>query len=339
MDLKTLIKQLLPISLYGFLRDWKYFFSTSKKTVDCTKKHFWFIDIPEYGNLGDQAIAFAAESMLGEKFPNYEVIEINQKETIKYLRWIKKNIKKDDVIVLQGGGNFGNLYPPYEAVRRKVVASFPENRIVVLPQSCFFTDDVKGKYELKVSRKVYSNRQNLYIFARELPTYEFLCNEINGTNIRLCPDMVFYLCNRYTTSEKDGLGICFRDDKEKRSKETWEKQLINDLYHRYSNKHYLDTICPNNSIDKCTRKELVEKIIYDFAKNELVITDRLHGMIFSCITKTNCIYFDSATGKSKAVYDTWLENDYHINKALDTKFAENGSIEFNFDNLINALTV
>ena len=37
-----------------------------------------------------------------------------------------------------GGGNFGDLYPRYQSLRTRVVADFPSNRIVVLPQSIHF---------------------------------------------------------------------------------------------------------------------------------------------------------------------------------------------------------
>ena len=41
------------------------------------------------------------------------------------------NIKIDDLIVLQGGGNMGNIYWRNERIRREVISHFPKNLKVV----------------------------------------------------------------------------------------------------------------------------------------------------------------------------------------------------------------
>ncbi|MBQ7221650.1 MAG: polysaccharide pyruvyl transferase family protein [Synergistaceae bacterium] len=38
---------------------------------------------------------------------------------------------------------------------------------------------------------------------------------------------------------------------------------------------------------------------------ELVVTDRLHGMLFAAITGTPCVAFDNKTGKVHSVYE-WI---------------------------------
>ena len=40
----------------------------------------------------------------------------------------------------------------------------------------------------------------------------------------------------------------------------------------------------------------------EFASARLVITDRLHGLIFSAITNTPCIAFDNLSGKVHGTY-------------------------------------
>jgi pyruvyl transferase EpsI len=45
----------------------------------------------------------------------------------------------------------------------------------------------------------------------------------------------------------------------------------------------------------------------EFAKSKLVITDRLHGMIFSAITGTPCIVFANSNGKVEAEYQ-WIQS-------------------------------
>mgnify|MGYP000131626154 FL=1 len=58
----------------------------------------------------------------------------------------------------------------------------------------------------------------------------------------------------------------------------------------------MDNYCKEN------RELLLKQKIKEFQSAELVITDRLHGMIFAAITGTPCIAFDNFNAKVKKVY-------------------------------------
>lgn len=47
-----------------------------------------------------------------------------------------------------------------------------------------------------------------------------------------------------------------------------------------------------------------------FSKQNIVITDRWHAMVFSVLTGTPCLLFGNSYGKGKHAYIDWLE---HIN--------------------------
>jgi pyruvyl transferase EpsI len=47
----------------------------------------------------------------------------------------------------------------------------------------------------------------------------------------------------------------------------------------------------------------------------MVVTDRLHGMIFAAITNTPCIAMGNINGKVKSVYETWLSNNQYVKYA------------------------
>ena len=53
------------------------------------------------------------------------------------------------------------------------------------------------------------------------------------------------------------------------------------------------------------------ELLKQIKKSKLLITDRLHGMIFAVITNTPCIAFANKSGKVKGVYN-WIskDNDY-----------------------------
>ena len=60
------------------------------------------------------------------------------------------------------------------------------------------------------------------------------------------------------------------------------------------------------------RERIVLKRLVLFASYDFVITDRLHGMIFSYICGTPCIAFDNKTHKVSGVYNSWLSKSRRI---------------------------
>ncbi|KYC62632.1 hypothetical protein B4098_3263 [Heyndrickxia coagulans] len=48
------------------------------------------------------------------------------------------------------------------------------------------------------------------------------------------------------------------------------------------------------------------KMLHRIGSRKLVITDRLHAMIFSIITRTPCLVFGNSYGKAKHSYTDWL---------------------------------
>ena len=45
----------------------------------------------------------------------------------------------------------------------------------------------------------------------------------------------------------------------------------------------------------------------EFARSSLVVTDRLHGMIYCCVTGIPCVALDSKSKKTSGVYE-WIKD-------------------------------
>ena len=67
----------------------------------------------------------------------------------------------------------------------------------------------------------------------------------------------------------------------------------------------LDTV---DTIDYADREKHFMEMLDRIGSSKLVITDRLHAMIFSIITKTPCLVFGNSYGKAKHSYRDWLES-------------------------------
>ena len=296
------------------------------------KKRVFFLDAPEYGNLGDQAIAFSMQKFMKDKFPEYIQYEIQEDKYLSNLSWLKKNISNNDIICLMGGGNMGDLYQRYEAIRRNIIKNFKDNKIIIFPQTIDYGNDKYGEKEKKNSEKIYNKNKNLMIMAREERTFNIMKSSYPNCNVILTPDIVLYLDYKNLTERKNSVGLCLRNDKEKVLKESDKDEILNKYKeHIDISTHIGDEI----RIDFKNRKEFVEDKLKQFAQNKLVITDRLHGMIFSYITNTPCMAFNNSNGKIKGVYK-WIVgkgNVAFLEEFKEIKFNKMNNEKVDFDNL------
>lgn len=135
----------------------------------------------------------------------------------------------------------------------------------------------RGTYELAIAKKIYSNNNNVYIFARELESFEFLKKNLKNVHIAASPDIVFYLKGKIQEANREGLGICLRQDNEKISFTDEQREFIKEQKDKYNIVKNIDTIIQNNNITECDRENIVLSKLREFASCELIITDRLHS--------------------------------------------------------------
>ena len=70
------------------------------------------------------------------------------------------------------------------------------------------------------------------------------------------------------------------------------------------------------------RKKEIQKKVDEFAAHELVITDRLHAMVFCAISRTPCLVLVSKSYKVQGVYE-WLKECDYIKLINGTENIEN----------------
>ena len=169
----------------------------------------------------------------------------------------------------------------------------------MFPQTVFFSRDKEGEEELKRSVSIYNKNKNLILIARDAESFE--CLKANFTNdVYMLPDVVLSLNAVDLEKERKGVLICLRRDKESIMNHQDVDEMENFLKGRVLEIRYTDTQIDNYC--KENRELLLKQKIEEFQSAELVITDRLHGMIFATITGTPCIAFDNFNAKVKNVY-------------------------------------
>ena len=288
--------------------------SENKKNISKELKKIYIMIAANYSNLGDLAITEAQETFLKDNYPNYEIIEINVEEVITEYKNIKKNLNKEDVITLIGGGNNGDLYEFIESKRRFILREFKKNKIISFPQSVYYQKDSQYQKEFI---KLVKSCKNISIFARENLSYQRYI-EMGLQNVYLVPDIVFYLdkgTEKRSLENRDGVALILRKDKEKSISQEKENQIIELLRKKKEKYEFMDTcdIAYNGE-----RKTLLRNYLKKLSHKRIAITDRLHGMILCYITNTPCIVIDNNNHKISSTFSTWLANQNFI-KIWDEK--------------------
>lgn len=285
------------------------------------KKKYWILaGTPLHGNLGDQAIALAEIQLLKGIDDEKEILEIPLLSLLYHYRLFKKIVGKEKIII-HGGGFMGSLWMKEEIMLRNVIEAYKDNVIIILPQTVFFEEDKMEEYNK--SKQIYSSHKNLHICTREKKSYDLACSMINKEHVHLVPDMVPYL--KYDVkhiSKKKEVLLCLRSDKEKVLSDT-EKTRIYTILQKNFNRMVKETdTVMEYGITSDKREQEVKQKIEEFASVELVITDRLHGMVFAAIAGTPCIALTNCNYKIEGVYE-WIKNNEYVRYIEDVSQIDN----------------
>lgn len=265
----------------------------------------------DYGNLGDMAITYAQTRYLKEKYPEYEIIELPISKHFTHLKALRDVCTKEDIITTVGGGNMGDLYDQIEYCRQFIIRKFKGNKIISFPQTIDFSNTNKGDRELSKTIKLYGSHPNLTIVARERISYEKMKEVFSKNRVVLAPDIVMSLNQVKPEYERENVTLCLRNDNEKNINRKDEKELVDRIHEEFTSVITYDTHIGGFGYSVQKREEELNKIWNAFKKSKVVVTDRLHGMIFSYITKTPCVVLQNNNHKVKGCYE-WIKDCGYI---------------------------
>ncbi len=272
------------------------------------------VGTPEYGNLGDSAITIAQCELLSSM--GQRIVEVTgQMSNASRCKALSKLFFPWDKFTLQGGGNMGDEWFREEKLRRSFIMRNRHRKILIFPQTIYYNNTSDGNQKKQESVEVY-NRRNVTLFAREKISYETMKALYPKASVMLTPDIVLSLPHQSFNVTRTGILMCMRDDSEKTLDCDEQNKLVLFAKKIDSSILFTDTVLNNIEETKENRKELVESKLKEFASAKLVITDRLHGMIFSAITGTPCIALSNYNQKVKGTYE-WISYLPYI------KFTEN----------------
>ena len=296
--IKKRIRKILEIK--AIIKEWEYL------TFPLGNKYY-VIGTPEHSNVGDSAIAIAELLFLKRIIHNSARIkEISSNDVTKYHRLLEKRNDGTSYFFWHGGGNMGDLWFREEANRRKHIVGQYAVEPVIFPQTIYYSETPFGKKEREESIKIY-NKPEITVIARETESYKIMKELYPEARILLTPDIVL------STSVKDygvvplarnGVLMVSRNDLEKSVEDLVWKELRSEfiwlgLSVRQTDMHSADLVTKEN------RMAVVRSKMQEFCGAQLVVTDRLHVMVFAAITGTACIVFSCNNHKSKGT-DDWI---------------------------------
>lgn len=293
--------------LHGRIHEWRlivlpYYIQKLKHP-----KAAYLVFTPEHGNLGDHAIAQSEKLLfkeLGVQFIEITENKLKELNRLNFLRVINRR-----TVFVHGGGYLGTLWMNCEYMLRDIIQQNPKAKIVLFPNTIYYENNEFGQEEFEISKSIYNSHKNLKIFAREHNSYLVMQQAYN--NVYLVPDMVLLMNQCKPQIERNGCILCLRRDLEKTRSDEEEQIITETAHHLFGDDVHLLDMVSDYPIFIEQRDEELEKQYSAFRHAKLVITDRLHGMIFAAITGTPCIVINSKSPKVKGCYE-WVKDLEYI---------------------------
>ena len=272
---------------------------------DNNHRRIFVFEQPEHGNLGDYAISLGEKLFLDTYFKDFEIVWITDAEWRAAGSLLKNIITSDDIIMLNGGGYFGDLWESGR-ISKELLECFPHNIKIMFPNTMTYKEQKWNDYKSVMNDIQWLRSQdNIFTFWRDIRSFDFL-EKYNDLNIYYAPDMALFLEQSVAYKKKnDGpILLCYRHDRERAINQDYElKEIIRQCGKQYVEKDiHLDSYL---SLE--TGHSAVLETIRNMQNYSLILTDRLHAMVMAYLANTPCIATDNLTRKLSGVYP-WIKS-------------------------------
>jgi pyruvyl transferase EpsO len=165
------------------------------------------VDQPDYSNVGDSAIWLGQRTFLRQRR-----MRIAYSCSIKtYDEGTLRAAMPRGTVLINGGGNFGTLWPHHQEFRERLLERLRDYRIVQLPQSIHYGDEDA----LRRTAALIRNHPAFTLLVRDEAALRIARDQL-GANTLLCPDSALLLAGavRRAPPDVDCL-VLARTDKER----------------------------------------------------------------------------------------------------------------------------
>lgn len=294
------------------------------------------LDFPLHRNSGDSAIFLGSLNWLRQH--GYEIVQVSSLSTYSPVS-LRRRLGSDGTILINGGGNFGDLWPHIHRQRELVAADFRDTKVVQLPQSLHFTTD--EALSACVAGPLGSH-EGFTLLTRDRASERLAREAFGNATVDLAPDMAFGLgCRTITDTATEILWLA-RDDLERsdigavprdRGIEItdWDMgRMRGPLWRSLATLpkgakalrsrpflHALAVGASQPTFEPMARLAL-DSALATLARGRVVVTDRLHAHILSLLLGRPQVVMDNSYGKISSFMDAWTGTAPGVHAERDT---------------------
>lgn len=299
----------------------------NEKLLPLIDNDYIYLDLPYYYNIGDLLIWEGTLSFLSQT--KHRCLYSTNVDNFKY-REIDKNV----IIILQGGGNWGDLWTLHHIFRKKIVEMYPKNRVIIFPQTVYYQDESNLKDDIEF----YNKYPNVTVCTRDNKSFEIMSRNFKNNKVLLVPDMAFFIDVKFKPKKTDRILFAKRTDKELALNKDIYKEIpsnaeihdwptiemnvnrqliINNLNRLVSLSRRIDSLF-NSSIRNFLIDIYWKKIIKPYYINcginfinsyYEIYSTRLHISILSILMRKKLHVIDNSYGKTSSFMNTWFTLD------------------------------
>lgn len=294
------------------------------------------LDPPSHPNVGDSAILLGEIQLIRSVCPDAQ-LSFYDCET--YSPEADRFIAGADLLLLHGGGNFGDLWPHHHEFRLRVLERFPDRKLVQLPQSISFGDEGGT---LARTRSLVDRHRDFTLLLRDRKSLAFARAAFDCPTV-LAPDMAFAMPPIRRLEPAIDCLCLLRTDKERVADHAAILDAVGKTGRTFASADWLDerpSLLPraDRVLRRLTRRSpallrpamdlalavrrryAAERLAHGIAllsRGRTVVADRLHAMILAALLDIPCAALDSADGKISALHDAWLQDRPDVRMVAD----------------------
>jgi pyruvyl transferase EpsO len=277
-----------------------------------------YLDYPVHLNFGDLLIMRGTEQF----FADCGHTVVARAAYMNFCNSLRRRITAETIIVMHGGGNFGDLYPVHQRFREQIVQQFPDNRIVILPQSMYFSSAVA----LEQSAEVFRAHPDVVLCLRDHASIRRAGGQFTHNTV-LMPDMAHQLWRGHdsdSSASERTLRLMRRDLEmaQEQNQPGWVSESRDwlDFTPRWSCRIFGRILRLHELEGKYDRRLGAHRVWHgycsllhahmerQFRGYDRLVTSRLHGMIFAALLNKPVQYLDNTYGKLTGYAKTWFDN-------------------------------
>jgi pyruvyl transferase EpsO len=295
------------------------------------------LDHPDYPNVGDSAIWLGQREFLRRRHAR-----IAYSCSIKtFDEQALRRAMPRGIVLIQGGGNFGTLWPHHQVFRETVLSQLRDYPVVQLPQSIRYEDDAA----LKRTAALIAQHPDFTLCVRDEASFRIATEQLHARAL-LCPDSALLLegklarrapevdCLVLARTDKerafDGLERVFADSGITVVTADWLDEPytrlhgLRDRFIRASKRSW-----SSHAMFQYAMLQLWDRLAWQrtnrgcdlLSRGRIVVTDRLHAHILSTLLGIPNIVLDNSYGKLSGFIAAWTASNPLCHQAASVEEA------------------